>query len=82
MKKKTRKEKRQEQKVSNKENEKRLNIINSSYKCTVCGAWIKYQSRKKHLRIKHNLFPEDIKSFFLNKKAVREQKKEEILQKS
>ncbi|MDE6342833.1 MAG: hypothetical protein K2K93_11010 [Muribaculaceae bacterium] len=70
---------RQRRKIAKAEKEIRLRIINSSYKCTICGAWIKYQLRKRHLRREHNLFPDDIKSYFLDRKAVREEKKEERL---
>lgn len=71
-------------KLSKAEMKKRLNIINSSYKCTICGSWVKYPSRKRHLRKEHNLCPQDIKSYFLNKKAARDKDKiirEKILNK-
>lgn len=71
----------QSRKISKAEKEKRLSIINSSYKCTICGEWIKYPSRKRHLRQKHNIFPEEIKSYFLNKKAVREEEKDKRISK-
>ena len=44
----------QKRRVLKAEKEKHLNIINSSYKCTLCEAWIKYPSRKWHLRKEHN----------------------------
>jgi len=72
---------KQKRKISKAEKEKRLNIVNSCYKCTICGAWIKYLSRKRHLRKEHNLFPEDIKLYFLNRKAVRAEKREERIAK-
>lgn len=81
MSKKTREIEKQKRKISKAENEKRLNIINSCYKCTICGTWIKYPSRKRHLKKEHNLFPEDIKSYFLNRKAAKEEEKEKRIAK-
>jgi hypothetical protein len=40
-----------------------------------------YPSRKRHLRTEHYLFPEDIKSYFLNKKAARAEKRAEKIAK-
>ena len=77
MSKKSREIEKQKQRISKAEKEKRLNIVNSCCKCTICGAWIKYPSRKRHLRTEHNLFPEDIKSYFLNRKAARAEEREE-----
>lgn len=81
MSKKSKEIEKQKQRIAKTEKEKRLNIINSYYKCTVCGAWIRYPSRKRHLGKEHNLFPDDIKSYFLNRKAVREEEKEKRIAK-
>ncbi|MCX4335260.1 hypothetical protein [Duncaniella muris] len=81
MSKKSREIEKQKQRISKAEKEKRLNIVNSCCKCTICGAWIKYPSRKRHLRTEHNLFPEDIKSYFLNRKAARAEEREERIAK-
>lgn len=40
-----------------------------------------YLSRKRHLRTEHNLFPEDIKSYFLNKRLQEQKKREEKIAK-
>lgn len=69
---------KQQQRIAKANKEKRLNIINSSYKCTICGAWVKYPSRKRHLRIEHNLLTKDIRSFFLSKGDVKRKQKERI----
>lgn len=76
MSKKSREIEKQKRRVLKAEKEKRLNIINSSYRCTLCGAWIKYSSRKGHLRKEHNLYPEDVKSYFLSRKSVRDEERE------
>lgn len=81
MSKKSREIEKQKRKIVKAEKEKRLGIINSCYKCTICGAWIKYPSRKSHLRREHNLFPEDIKSYFLTRKAVKEEEREKRIAK-
>ena len=81
MNKRSREIEKQKRRIEKAEKEKRLGIINSCYKCTICGAWIKYPSRKVHLRREHNLFPEDIKSYFLSRKAVREEEREKRIAK-
>lgn len=81
MSKKSKEKEKQKRKITKAANEKRLNIINSCYKCTLCGVWIRYSSRKRHLRKEHNLFPDDVKSYFLNRKAVREEEKEKRIAK-
>ncbi|MDE7421397.1 MAG: hypothetical protein K2N35_14455 [Muribaculaceae bacterium] len=81
MNKRSREIEKQKRRIEKAEKEKRLGIINSCYKCTLCGAWIKYPSRKGHLRREHNLFPEDIKSYFLSRKAVREEEREKRIAK-
>ena len=81
MSKKSQESEKQKRKNAKAEKEKRLGIINSCYKCTICGAWIRYPARKGHLRREHNLFPEDIKSFFLNRKSVREEEREKRIAK-
>ncbi|MDE7444858.1 MAG: hypothetical protein K2N15_04030 [Lachnospiraceae bacterium] len=81
MRKKSREIEKQKKKIANTEKERRLGIINSCYKCTICGVWVRYPARKGHLRKEHNLFPEDIKSYFLTKKAVREEEREKRIAK-
>lgn len=81
MSKKSREIEKQKRKIAKAEKERRLGIINSCYKCTICGAWIKYPARKGHLRREHNLFPEDIKSYFQTRKAVREEEREKRIAK-
>lgn len=76
MSKKSRELEKQKQRIAKAEKEKRLNIINSSYKCTVCGAWINYPSRKRHLRKEHNLSTEDVRSSFLSRSDVKRQQQE------
>ena len=81
MSKKSREIEQHKRKFTKAEKEKRLGIINSCYKCTICGAWIKYPSRKGHLRREHNLFPEDIRSYFLTRKVAREEEREKRIAK-
>ncbi len=51
---------------------KRENIVNSKYKCSICGELISYYSRRGHLRKFHQIYVEDPNPYFLNKKQIRE----------
>ncbi len=54
----------------------RDHIIKSSYKCSICGEWIHYPSRRSHLRKRHNIIVENPKPYFISKKQIWEEESE------
>ncbi len=69
-------ERKRKQHWRDEERKKREHIVNSKYKCSICGELISYHSRRGHLRIFHRIFVDDPKPYFLSRKQIREKERE------
>lgn len=68
---------RQKQKLIKAEKERHQRILNSRLCCTLCGEWIQYPHKRKHLAKNHDLVVEDTRIYFKTIKEIRTQKRDE-----
>lgn len=70
---------RQKQKLLNAEKERRQRILNSKLCCTLCGEWVPYTQKRKHLAKNHDLEVEDTRQYFMTIKDIRIQKRDAVI---
>lgn len=67
---------RQKQKLLKSEKERRQRILKSKLCCSLCGEWIPYTQKRKHLAKNHDLVVEDTRQYFKTVKDIRIQKRD------
>lgn len=57
---------------------KRQQILQSRWRCNICGEWIKFSSKCKHLQKIHNIIVEDTSSYFKSAKEIRKERNDAV----
>lgn len=70
---------RQKRKAAEAEKKKRDHLLKSHWCCTVCGEWIPYTQKRKHLHGEHDLEVVDTHPYFRSVKDVIQAKRDAVL---
>lgn len=67
---------RQKQKATKAERERRQRILKSKLCCTLCGEWVPYTQKHKHLAQIHDIDRDETRQYFKTVNEIRIQKRD------